>query len=36
VQMMQPGVRQQPNGLPTPANEVVNCRCVLGYKVIEE
>jgi hypothetical protein len=36
VQMMQPGVRQQPNGLPTPANEVVNCRCVLGYRVIEE
>ena len=36
VQMMQPGVRQQPNGLPVPANEVVNCRCVLGYRVIEE
>jgi uncharacterized protein with gpF-like domain len=36
VEMMQPGVRQQPNGLPTPANEVVNCRCVLGYRVIEE
>ena len=36
VEMMQPGVRQQPNGLPVPANEVVNCRCVLGYRVVEE
>lgn len=31
TQMMQPGVRDQPNGLPTPANEVVNCRCTIGF-----
>jgi uncharacterized protein with gpF-like domain len=36
IEMMQPGVRKQPNGELTPANEVVNCRCVLGYRVIEE
>jgi hypothetical protein len=35
VQMMQPGVRKQPSGLSVPASEVVNCRCVLGYKVVE-
>lgn len=29
--MMQPGVREQPNGLPTPASEVVNCRCTTGF-----
>lgn len=32
--MMQPGVRDQPNGLKVPANEVVNCRCTLGFEVI--
>ena len=31
TEMMQPGVRDQPNGLPTPANEVVNCRCTTGF-----
>lgn len=34
-QMMQPGVRKQPNGLPVPADQLVNCRCTLGYEVIE-
>lgn len=29
--MMQPGVRTQPNGLETPAKEVVNCRCTTGF-----
>lgn len=33
--MNQPGVRKQPNGLPVPAKEVVNCRCTLGFEVIE-
>jgi hypothetical protein len=30
-QMMQPGARMQPNGLPVPAKEIVNCRCTVGY-----
>mgnify|MGYP000016384817 CR=1 FL=1 len=34
--MMQPGVRKQPNGLETPAKEVVNCRCTVGFEVIED
>lgn len=29
--MTQPGVRTQTNGLPTPAGEVVNCRCTTGF-----
>jgi uncharacterized protein with gpF-like domain len=33
--MMQPGVRKQPNGLDVPAKEVVNCRCTVGFEVIE-
>jgi len=32
VQMQKPGDRNQPNGLPVPASEVVNCRCVLGFR----
>lgn len=32
VKMMQPGVRTQPNGTDVPASEVVNCRCVLGFR----
>jgi uncharacterized protein with gpF-like domain len=32
VQMMQPGVREQPNGLAVPADEVVNCRCVVAFR----
>lgn len=31
IQMMQPGVRKQPNGLPVPAAEIVNCRCVVAF-----
>ena len=31
TQMMQPGVRTQPNGLPVPAQEIVNCRCTVAY-----
>lgn len=32
VQMMQPGVRQQPSGLAVPADEVVNCRCTVAFR----
>ena len=32
VQMMQPGARVQPNGLPVPAVEVVNCRCTVAFR----
>jgi SPP1 gp7 family putative phage head morphogenesis protein len=32
VEMMQPGVRTQSNGLEVPAGEVVNCRCVVAFK----
>ena len=32
VFMMQPGVRQQSNGLPVPAAEVVNCRCTVAFR----
>lgn len=35
TRMMQPGVRKQPSGLDVPASEVVNCRCTLGFEVIE-
>lgn len=35
TQMMQPGVRDQPNGLSVPAKEVVNCRCTVAFEVIE-
>lgn len=35
TQMMQPGVRDQPNGNPVPASEVVNCRCTVAFEVIE-
>lgn len=31
IQMMQPGVRTQPNGLAVPAAEIVNCRCVVAF-----
>ena len=31
VSMMQPGVRVQPNGLPVPAKEIVNCRCTVAF-----
>ena len=31
IEMMQPGVRTQPNGLPVPAKETVNCRCTSAY-----
>jgi hypothetical protein len=32
IQMMQPGARIQPNGLPVPAVEVVNCRCTVAFR----
>jgi hypothetical protein len=32
IQMMQPGVRNQPNGLAVPASQVVNCRCVVAFQ----
>lgn len=31
TEMMQPGIRTQPNGQRVPASEVVNCRCVLQF-----
>lgn len=30
TEMMQPGVRTQPNGLPVPLNEFINCRCTFA------
>lgn len=36
TQMMQPGVRDQPNGLPTPGSEVINCRCTTGFIQIRD
>lgn len=36
VEMTQPGVRKQPNGLAVPAAQVVNCRCCLGYEIIKK
>jgi uncharacterized protein with gpF-like domain len=33
--MMQPGVREQTNGLPVSAGNVVNCRCTVAFEVIE-
>lgn len=32
IQMMQPGARQQPNGLSVPASQVVNCRCAVAFR----
>jgi uncharacterized protein with gpF-like domain len=32
IQMMQPGVRKQPNGLAVPASQIVNCRCVVAFQ----
>lgn len=32
AKMMQPGVRNQPDGQKVPAKEIVNCRCTLGFK----
>lgn len=32
ILMMQPGVRTQPNNLPVPAIEVVNCRCTVAFQ----
>ena len=31
-EMMQPGVRTQPNGLAVPGFETVNCRCTIAFK----
>lgn len=31
VLMQQPGARSQENGLPSPASEVVNCRCTVAF-----
>lgn len=36
VLMMQPGVRQQPNGLAVPASEVVNCRCTVAFRAARD
>jgi uncharacterized protein with gpF-like domain len=33
--MMQPGIRVQPDGLPVPAKEVVNCRCTLAFERVK-
>ena len=32
ILMMQPGVRNQPNGLAVPASQIVNCRCVVAFQ----
>lgn len=34
--MSQPGDRTQPNGLPTPAREVVNCRCTILFEPLRD
>lgn len=31
AEMMQPGARTQPNGLPVPAEQIVNCRCTVAF-----
>jgi len=31
IQMDHPGARTQPNGLPVPGNETVNCRCTIAF-----
>lgn len=36
ILMMQPGVRQQPNGLAVPASEVVNCRCTVAFRAARD
>ncbi len=33
--MQQPGARKQSNGLAVPGKETINCRCTLGFEVIE-
>lgn len=35
ARMGQPGARRQPNGSSVPPQYVVNCRCTLGFEVIE-
>lgn len=35
-EMLLPGAKQQKNGLPTPAKEICNCRCVILYLPIRE
>ena len=32
VYMDQPGARKQPNGFKVPKEQVINCRCVLGFR----
>lgn len=36
VLMMQPGARQQTNGLAVPADEVVNCRCTVAFRAMRD
>ncbi len=36
TKMMQPGVRMQPNGDAVPPRETVNCRCTMGFIVVEK
>jgi uncharacterized protein with gpF-like domain len=33
--MAQPGARTQPNGLPVPLDQFINCRCTVAFKVVE-
>lgn len=35
TQMMQPGVRKTPEGLPVDPAEVIRCRCVVAFRVIK-
>lgn len=36
IQMSQPGDRTQPDGLPTPAREIVNCRCTILFQPVRD
>lgn len=35
-EMLHPGIRRQPNGLPVPAKEVANCRCVEAFQAVRD
>lgn len=34
--MQQPGVRTQPDGTPVPGDEVINCRCTVGFTAVRD
>lgn len=36
VKMMQPGVKKTPDGQQVPGAQIINCRCVLGFRTIKK